>query len=114
MPLPPLLYWDGLDFHVGIDFLEIESEGRIFAAEDGKPDEFAGVPGLTRPDSIRAAYPEAEGVLIGIDPDRWYGGNIDPTLKAVLDDEAEEICQGRCLNLLLYRWRFDETGQEAD
>ena len=112
MPLPPLLYWGGLDFHVGIDFLEVEADGRVFAAADGKPDEFAGVPGLSRPESIRKAFPDAAGVLIAIGPDRWQYGNIDPALKAVLSTEAEDVCRGRCLELMLFRWPFERVAHD--
>ncbi|MGH7541297.1 MAG: hypothetical protein ACRELC_09880 [Gemmatimonadota bacterium] len=106
LPLVPLFYWDRLDFVVGVDFLEnygIEP-GDARVGPDGSLDWYAGLPVLTRPASIRARYPVARTILIGIERNRWDYGNIAPELKRTLAAEGRELCGDRCGALLLFEW----------
>ena len=64
------------------------------------------------PAAIEAAFPAADEVLVLVD-DAWGDGNVDPSLRATLSEEATELCQGRCLGLLLFLWQPDLTDDEG-
>jgi hypothetical protein len=102
--LPALYYWERADFVVGTDFFEAAEKDREPPSRQGAPDWYGGVPMLTRPAAIRAYFPSATAIMVGIDTDRWAFNNIDPELRRTLSREAEEICQGRCGDFLLFVW----------
>jgi hypothetical protein len=100
-PLNGLFYLGDLDFVVGKDFLET-SQG----TEKKSKDYYSGALVLPTPEMIKAHFHESKCVLIGIDRNQWSYGNIDASLQKVLSTEAEELCQGKCGTLNLYRWFF--------
>jgi hypothetical protein len=119
-PLLALHYWGTLDFTVaeasrqqwltrerkrsrlGID----EPAGWVWLPM-GAPDPRAGVPVLSSPDAIRAAYRDAGEVLIGLDGRTLDEDGVRAELYRVLVDEAEELCRGGCGPMLLFRWRLE-------
>ena len=116
-PLVALHYWGRLDFTVQRALLESWSRDSASGGFDhpylikpmGSPDVYAGKPVLTTADAIRQTFGSRGGVIIGIDQKYLTFDNIDPTLRAALDQEARELCHGACGSMRLYHWPF---GQE--
>jgi hypothetical protein len=116
-PLVALHYWGRLDFTVQRALLESWSRDSASGGFDhpylikpmGSPDVYAGRPILTTADAIRQRFGGRGGVIIGIDQKYLTFDNIDPSLRAALDQEAREICHGDCGSMRLYHWPF---GQE--
>jgi hypothetical protein len=116
-PLPALYYWGHLDFVVQRALLESwipdtsGSRSQPYLMNPvGSADIYAGRPTLTTPDAIRERYSHSGGVLIGIDRKYLTFRNIDPSLERVLNEEARELCRGRCGSMMLYYWEFPEVG----
>jgi len=126
--LASLLYGGAVDFVIQQDDLDVSRhvESRRPGQEhlvslpldhpslQGLADYYSGRPVLTRSESIRKWFSNAEGVYIVIDESRWHSENqIDPWLKATLEREAYDLCEGRCGDLRLYRWLFDTPASSA-
>ncbi len=105
-PLPALHYWGRLDFTVQPALRERWSGSGYALGPPGTLDVYAGVPVLTSPGEIRAAFPGRAGVVIGIDQKYIVSHNIDPALVDTLEHRATELCRGRCGTMRLYRWGF--------
>lgn len=110
-PLTALFYGGRVDFVVGVDFLELPGTDSL--REEGAPDWYAGLPVLTRPGSIRARFSEADTVALVIERSRWEHGNIAPELRAVLPEEATEVCRDRCGALYLFLWSPSTASPEG-
>lgn len=116
-PLVALHYWGRLDFTVQRALLESWSRDSTAGGLDhpylikpmGSPDVYAGKPTLTTADAIRRAFRDRGGVIIGIDQKYLTFDNVDPTLRAALNQEARELCENHCGSMRLYHWTF---GQE--
>ncbi len=105
--LSSMFYWGGADFivHRGA----IEFAGTTF--EPGDPDAYSGIPVYVTPGSIRERFGEHPFVLIGIDRVRWEHGTVEPALQEALRTEGEELCEGACGNMLLFRWPLAEAAR---
>ncbi len=109
MPLPGRFYFTRLDFTVGMEFLERALSKGGGPLPVGSPDEYAGVPILPTPASIRNHFPEATRAFIAIDPQQRSYGNLDPALVEALEGpSARELCRGGCADLELYEFPLDE------
>jgi hypothetical protein len=105
-PLPALRYWGRLDFTVQPALRERWSGSGYELAPVGASDVYAGVPVLPGPGDIRSAFADRPGVIIGIDRKYVESRNIDPALIDTLQQNATELCRGRCGTMRLYRWPF--------
>jgi hypothetical protein len=104
------LYLGRSDFSVRYDELEQSTRlpdgrrGPMVVHPEGTPDFYAGLPILVTPDTIRRRYADQGGVFIV----RNTHGDLAPRpLRALLLEEAVELCQGRCGTTRVYYWRFD-------
>lgn len=100
-----LFYWERVDFAVNRGALEFKMETRSM----GAPDAYTGIPVFVTPESIRERFRDHPFVLIGIDRVRWEHNTLERSLLNALIEEGEELCQGRCRNMLLYRWPLQST-----
>ena len=114
-----LYYWDRLDFVVRINGLERST----YRTADGKwvieynpmgsPEYKAGRPVLTTPEAIRERFADAGSVLIAFSAGSVEAKNIEPSLYQVLENEAEDLCRGRCGRTKLYHWKFGSSSSAS-
>lgn len=78
-----------------------------FYASRARPWYQARLPYLSTPEAIRDYFREEGSVLIVVNGGRLEEGLIKPSLAAVLASEGEELCEGRCGSLMVYRWEFE-------
>lgn len=113
--LDPLYHTGRLDFSIARSKLEQyvprpDGKGGQFAwMPDGYADWYSGRPVLTTPSSIARAFHSHTAVLIGLDT-RRTSVDIEPALLQVLENEAIELCKGRCGTLRLYYWHLPSAG----
>jgi hypothetical protein len=111
--LHALYYWPRVDFAVRINGLERrtyrtpDGEWHVEYNPMGSPEYKVGLPVLTTPEAIQEHFADAGAVLISFDINAVRVNNIEHTLYERLEGEAEELCRGRCEQMLLYHWRFD-------
>jgi hypothetical protein len=115
-PLAALHYFGRADFAVRRDAL-VRPIGRLQLTSigsladlafgefpQGTPDYYTGLPVLTTPEAIAGWFRDRREVLLVIDSTRWVFGDIEPSLKSTLVEQAPELCRGRCGSLLAFRW----------
>lgn len=71
---------------------------------EGAPDFYTGAQVLTTRAAIARRYGAGDTVLVVIERRFITFGNLDTALEAELSAHAEELCDGRCGEILLYRW----------
>jgi hypothetical protein len=111
-PLHPYYYWGRIDFVVGERRLvaaTARTDGAWVVEYDsvGAPDRSIGAPVLPTPESIRAYFASADAVLIGTEENNGRLVGLTSELAATLQEEAEELCSGRCGTGRLYLWRLN-------
>lgn len=103
-------YWKRVDFSIEPGLLERPIGGPNTPGPrpqkvhpQGTPDWYVGVPVLSTADAIREHFGVGRDVIIAIDSTIEYGG--PGTIMAELrEGNADELCEGRCGTLHLYRW----------
>jgi hypothetical protein len=107
-PLAGLFYLGRVDFSIYRHGLARPLPDRYPARSTlapGRPRElYVGAPVLPTPQDIRAVFGNAADILIEVDRARIAAGAIDPSLVKELERDAEELCEGRCGAMWLYRW----------
>jgi hypothetical protein len=109
MSLPALYYWREVDFTVGTDSVATLEPwpGDSISGSDPAPihrESYGGLPILAEPEQIWEAYAPTDTIVIAVDIGKWQDDNIAAALKTALEEEAVEMCRGRCLDLRLYVW----------
>jgi hypothetical protein len=72
-------------------------------------DFYVDAPVTTTPEAIRRRFAGHPAVLIAMDSMRVTFNNVSPALLTAVRREGEELCQGRCGSMRLYRWPLDST-----
>jgi hypothetical protein len=116
-PLAAMFYLGRIDFVVSKSSLETWVErgrplpdgpaaGRsgYHMRAEGAPDEYTGARVLTTPAAIASHYPDGHTVLVLIERRFITFDNLDPALEAELAAHGDELCRGRCGDILFYRW----------
>jgi hypothetical protein len=106
-PFETYHYFPQADFTISKIFLEAGTERTIEIAGTPVPtlhDWYAGLPILPTPRQFLARFPEARSVLVLVTAQGLEDGELDSDLVTLLTTDAEELCQGRCLDLRMYLW----------
>jgi hypothetical protein len=116
-PLAALFYLGRVDFVVSMSSLEtwiergqplpsgpVADRSGYHMRAQGAPDAYSGARVLTTPAAIASAYPAGDTVVIVVERRFVTFDNLDPTLEAELAAHGDELCRGRCGDILLYRW----------
>jgi hypothetical protein len=116
--LPTLFYLGRVGFALRVGLLErqatraewLQTGNGLGWSPDGTPDYYGGVPVFRSPSALRAAFREAEGVLILMedrDLNSASGWRLSPEFRQLIRAEAHELCGQNCGSLRLYHWQFE-------
>jgi len=110
-PFETVHYFPRADFTVDRIFLEAGTEKTIEIAGAPVPilhDWYAGLPILPTPQEFLARFPDAQSIVFLVPVESLANGGLDPELVTLLETDAEELCEGRCLDLRMYLWHPGE------